>query len=265
MNWRGVFLGVVGVTSMCSIAAAEAERGKPKLIEEFLTAEPAYVESKGEFQLGAAIDYRRPARDWRAPVLVEFGITDRIEAEVEASYVSLPGAGSRHRGPGDVELGLHYALRPDVENVAVTLGADIGLPTGDEAKGLGSGQTDVEFLGIAGVKVGPAELHVAGMVEFDDEAEPALNAAVAYPRGDFRFTLEGNVLRGAEKTGFVEQDLVEEPGEDTDHENLVVVVTPGLFHRPSPEIEYGIGVPIGLTKAAPDWGIIARLTIEFEF
>ena len=265
MNWRDVFLCVIGVTSVSSIAAADGERGKPKLIEEFLTAEPTYVESKGEFQVGAAIDYRRPARDWRVPVLVEFGITDRIEAEVEASYVSLPGAGSRNRGPGDVELGLHYALRPDVENVAVTLGVDIGLPTGNEAKGLGSGQTNLEFLGIAGVRLGLAELHVAGRVEFDDEAEPALNAATVYPRGDFRFTLEANILRGAEKTGFVEQDLMEEPGEGTDHENLVVVVTPGLFHHPSPEIEYGIGVPIGLTRAAPDWGIIARLTIEFEF
>jgi hypothetical protein len=43
-----------------------------------------------------------------------------------------------------------------------------------------------------------------------------------------------------------------------------VVVTPGLFHRPSPKLEYGIGVPIGLTKTAPECGVIGRLTIEFE-
>jgi hypothetical protein len=268
MNWRGVFLCVVGVASFAPIATAEEEREKRALIEEFLTAEPSYVQLKGEIELSSALDYRRPAGNWGVPVLVEYGITDRIEAEVEASYLSVRGNGSRNRGPGDVELGLHYALRPDVDKVAVTLGADVGLATGDEAKGLGSGQSDVEFFGIAGMKLGRAELHVTGRLEVEEEeVQPAMNAAAVYPHGDLRFTLEANVLSGAERTKkwAVEQQVAEKLGKEKGSEDLWVVVTPGLFHRPSSEIEYGIGVPIGLTKAAPDWGIIARLTIEFEF
>ena len=35
--------------------------------------------------------------------------------------------------------------------MAVRLGGDVGLPTGDEAKGQGSRQTDVEFFMIAGM------------------------------------------------------------------------------------------------------------------
>jgi hypothetical protein len=265
MRWGGVFLCVVGLAGSGPFAAAEEAAEKPRLIEEFLTAEPTYVESRGEIQVGAALDYRRPAGDWRVPVLVEYGLTNRIEAELEWSYLSVPGEGSRHRGLGDLELGLHYALRPDVAKVAVTLGADVGLPTGDEAKGLGSGESDVEFLGIAGVRLGRAELHVTGMLELEDEAEPALNAAAVYPQGDFRFTLEANVLRGGAKARLVEQDPLGEPGEVTQDEDAWVVVTPGLFHRPSPEVEYGIGVPLGLTRSAPDWGVVGRLTVEFEF
>jgi len=94
--------------------------------------------------------------------------------------------------------------------------------------------------------------------EVGEEAEPGLNAAAVYPHGDLRFTLEANVLSGASKTG---EELDEERG----NEDLRVVVTPGLFHRPSPEIEYGIGMPIGVTRAAPEWGIVGRMTIEFEF
>ncbi len=264
MGWRAVFLCVAGVASFHPAAAAGEERGNPKLIEEFLTVEPSYVESRGEVQLGSAFDYRRPGSDWRVPVLVEYGITDRIEAELEGSYLSIPGVASRNRGLGDVDLGLHYALRPDVEQVAVTLGVDIGLPTGDEAKGLGSGQTDAEFLGIVGTRLGRGELHVAGMLEVGGEAEPALSAGAVAPRGDLRFTLEANVLRNKERSTLVAQELVEGQGEGTESEHLWVVLTPGLFHRPRPEIEYGLGVPIGLTRAAPDWGIIGRLTIEFE-
>jgi len=267
MNWRVVALCVVGVSSLCPIAAAGAEKEQRALIEEFLTAEPSYVQLKGETEFSSAFDYRKPAGDWSVPILVEYGITDRIEAEVEASYLSVPGDGARSRGPGDVELGLHYALRPDLDKVAVTLGTDVGLPTGDEARGLGSGRAGVEFFAIAGLKLGRAELHVTGMLEVGEEVEPGLNAAAAYPHGDFRFTLETNVLRGAERTEerIVEQQVAEKPGEEKGNEDLWVVVTPGLFHRPSPEIEYGIGVPIGLTSAAPEWGIIGRMTIEFEF
>ena len=254
MNWQVVVLLVAGVASFCPVAAAQGEREKRALLEEFLTAEPSYVQLKGEIEFSSAFDYRRPAGDWRVPVLVEFGITDRIEAEVEASYLAVPGDGRRNRGPGDVELGLHYALRPDVEEVAVTLGVDVGLPTGDQAQGLGSGESGVEFFGIAGLKLGRAELHVTGMLEAEEEIKPALNAAAVYPHGDLRFTLEANVLPDAEA-----------PGEKEGSEDLRVVVTPGLFHRPGPEVEYGIGAPIGLTGSAPDWGIIGRLTIEFEF
>ena len=166
-----------------------------------------------------------------------------------------------------MELGLLYALRSDVEKVAVTLGADVGLPAGDEGRGLGSGQTDVEFFGIAGMKLGRAELHVTGMLEVEEEVEPALNAAAVYPHGDLRFTLEANVLPGAERTKgrIVEQEVMGNLGEEKRNEDLWVVFTPGLFHRSHSDIEYGIGVPIGLTSAAPDWGVIARLTIEFEF
>ncbi len=73
------------------------------------------------------------------------------------------------------------------------------------------------------------------------------------------------MLNASERLRAFEQDLPEEPGERKNEENLWVVVTPGVFHRPSAEVEYGVGVPIGLTRKAPDWGIIARLTFEFEF
>ena len=260
-DWRSVLLCLGGLVSLVAIAAAQGGREPPKLLEEFLTAEPCYVQTRGEFEFSAAFDYRKPAADWRIPLLLEYGITDRLEAEVEGGYVSLPGAGSREGGPGDMELGLLYALRPGVGKVAVTVGAALGLPTGDESKGLGSGKIDVELLGIAGMPLGRAELHVTGMLEIEDEAEPGLNAAAVYPRGDFRFTLEANVLRGTARTRTVEQELADEPGEG-EAEETWVVLTPGLIHRPGPELEYGIGVPIGLTDTAPDWGIIGRLTIE---
>ncbi len=262
MRRGGIFVGVLGVALLLPLASAEG-REEPKLIEEFLTAEPCYVEAKGELQLGSAFDYRKPAGDLRFPVLAEYGITDRIQAEVEASYLSVSGGATRNRGQGDLELGLHYALRPEVEEVAVTLGAGVSLPTGEASKGLGTGETGVELLGIAGLRLGAAELHVAGMLEFEHEVEPALNAAAVYPLADFRFTLESNLLRGGQRTRIGEQDLTDVP-EQPGSENLWLVVTPGLFHRPRQEIEYGIGLPIGLTRAAPDWGVIGRVTIELD-
>jgi hypothetical protein len=261
MSWRGVCLGLVGVVLAGPVAAVGARAESRALIEEFLTTEPVYVQPRGETELSSSFDYRRPAGDWRIPVLVEYGITDRLEAEIEAVYLSLPGEGSRDRGPGDLELGLHYAIRPDVETVALTLGVNVGLPMGDETRGLGSGKTVVELMGIAGMKLGFAELHVAGVLEVGEEAEPELNAAVVYPRSDLRFTLETNVLRG-DGPGEV-RGASADPAVGSGEQDLRVVMTPGLFHCPRPGIEYGIGLAIGLSRVAPDWGVVSRLTVEF--
>lgn len=268
-HWQRVFVWALGVAVLGPVAAAAAGEERRALIEEFLTAEPSYVQRRGEFELSSAFDCRQPSGDWSVPVLVEYGITDRLEAELETGYVSVAGDGVRDHGLSDVELGLHYALRPEVADVAVTLGVDCGFPTGDDAKGLGSGRTEVEFFGIAGVSLGRAELHVTGRLALEEELELGLDAAAVCPRGDFRFVFEANALPGGGPTGggSLEPDAaagMEEQGAAAD-EDLWVVMTPGLFHRPGPEIEYGVGVPIGLTRAAPDWGVIGRLTIEFDF
>jgi hypothetical protein len=265
MDRRFVLSCVLGIVTLGGVASAAEPRKDPALLEEFLTAEPCYVQSRGEFELSAAFDHRRPGDAWRLPVLVEYGITDRLSAEVEGSYVSLDVAGSRGRGPGDTELGLLYALRPDVSRVALTLGASIGLPTGDEDEGLGSGRSDLELLGIVGVPLGRGELHVTGMLEMgDEEAEPALNAAAVLPAGDLRFTLEGNLSRGG-PSGWPDGAPADAAPADGDEEGACLVATPGLFYRPGPEFELGIGVPVGLTETAPDWGIVGRVTFELEF
>ncbi len=267
MRWPSAFLCVIGIACWGKAAAAGDRTEKPALIEEFLTTEPSYVQLAGELELSLAFDFRQPTEAWSAPLLVEYGITDRIEAEVEASYLSVHRDGSHSHGPDDVELGLHYALRPEVTEVAVTLGAELGLPTGDEARGLGSGRTEVGLLGSAGLALGRAELHVTGRLDIEDEVEPGLSAAAVLPRGAFRFTLEANALQGEGQ----EPGRTADPGApatlggETGGEGLWVVVTPGLFHRLGGEVEYGVGVPIGLTRAAPDWGVIARVTIGFEF
>lgn len=265
MKRHGILLGLVVVVTLGGVASAGEPGGKGALLEEFLTAEPCYVQSRGEFELSSALDYRRPGGGWRLPVLVEYGVTDRLEAEIEACYLSVPGDGDV-RGPGDVEVGLHYALRPDMATVALTLGADVGLPTGDEARGLGSGSADVELFGIAGLRLGRGELHVTGMLEIgDEEAEPALNAAAVLPAADFRFTLEANLSRGGTAAWPDGSPEDAAPADAAEEEDVSLVATPGLFYRPGPEFELGIGVPIGITGAAPDWGIVGRVTVELEF
>ena len=266
MKRRGILLGLVAVVVLGGAAPAGASGEKRALLEEFLTAEPCYVQARGEFELSSALDYRRPGGGWRLPVLVEYGITDRLEAEVEAGWLSVPGVDGDVRGPGDLEVGLHYALRPDVATVALTLGADVGLPTGDEERGLGSGRADVELFGIAGLRLGRGELHVTGMLEVgEEEAEPALNAAAVLPAADFRFTLEANLSRGGAAAWPDGSPEDAAPADDAEEEDVSLVVTPGLFFRPGPEFELGIGVPVGLTEAAPDWGIVGRVTVELEF
>jgi hypothetical protein len=58
--------------------------------------------------------------------------------------------------------------------------------------------------------------------------------------------------------------LVLEGNGETDGERTKYYVTPELVWKPGEHVELTLGVPVGVTRAAGDYGIIARVTIEFE-
>jgi hypothetical protein len=134
-------IGIIGIgVSPVLATAQEAEREQP--IQELFIGETVYVQDRGEVQLTSSFDYRKNGgeRSWRASQLAQYGISDRLEVDAELPVVPPAGSTSlRQAGLGDVEVGVLFGLRKDIESLAVSAGLRFRMPSGSEALGRGEG------------------------------------------------------------------------------------------------------------------------------
>ena len=111
-------------------------------------------------QLSALQHAARPAlRQNTTDVEVDVGVLRHLELSIECPLITLvrartrrPGERSTVVGIGDTNLGAKYTAveeRPDSRIPALAVGLALELPTGDTARGLGSGLIDVALDGIA--------------------------------------------------------------------------------------------------------------------
>jgi hypothetical protein len=237
------------------VAAQESEDdsprvGLPELIQEFALSETVYPQEKGETQITLSTLRLRndDGRLRETGLKVEYGITKRLQIELEAPYVSLrPNGQSRQRGFGDTSLGLSYNLRPGGgRRTAVSLGFAVSLPTGNERKELGTGKTIFEPSVVLAQQVGKAQVHLSFGTELGGvEREYSYNLAAVYPMSrKFYPTLELNGFRAAD-------------------EGNRVYLTPGAVYRIGKNAEVSVGIPVGLHTDGQKIGPVGKFTIEF--
>ncbi len=148
-------------------------RGELNLPRAFAT-EKAYPEDEAvlttatALESGAAVD---------ATLVYErrFGHQSQFEVSIPfASYVESDAVeGGRVNGLGDIALGLKRAMWHDPERGSIlSLGGEVKLPTGNEAKGLGGGETMVEgFVAFGQILPAGGFLHVQSGAEGPFEVE----------------------------------------------------------------------------------------------
>ena len=147
-----------------------------------------------------------------------------------------------------IEAGFMYNILKKDKPVAVSVALEAGLPSGDEKKGLGEGETEWAPSVILAKRMGKGQIHLNLGGEFSgDETGFFYNLAAVYPFHDFKPTLELN-------------------GRDADEHTLYL--TPGLVWEVPDDImddlELGAGVAKGLTSDAADWSVIFKATCEFD-
>lgn len=226
-----------------SLSAAAAEP-----LQELFFVELPYAQEAGEVQmtLGTSLmEFDRVTETEFVPVL-EYGFTDRFQATLEPSYASVdPRGQSAERGLGDVEAELLYSILGEEAPVLLSFGWGIGLPTGNEDKGLGDGDLTMESTLSLGKDVGRGGIYASFAGELDgEETEFHYGVAVVHSIGDWRPSLELSRL-------------------DSDDEGLWYLA-PGLTRTGTGDLELALGLPVGLTQEAADWGVAFMLTYEFS-
>lgn len=126
-----------------SAVVAYAEPQRTALTYENKFPELHHLELGYDFVTREFGDYRYTDHD----LVARFGLVDNLTVHAALPYeMYSPDWGTKERGIGDVQLGLNLVAYQDVFTFPyVAPHADVWLPTGDEDKNLGSGDTLYKF------------------------------------------------------------------------------------------------------------------------
>lgn len=127
------------VLLLMGFAAGSAFAARPLETDDAGTVDPGAI----ELELGAAFESDPAADAWETPIGIKTGIISGLDAGLGVGWQRLDDAGLTESGITDLELGAKWNFLSETNALpAVSLTAAVNLPTADEDKGLGSGETD---------------------------------------------------------------------------------------------------------------------------
>ncbi len=212
---------------------------------DICAAGEAYI--TGDFDFSK---YPGSTKQFRYQLQGQYGITDQLAIGGFAPGISTKIKRTQ-TGIGDIDLYAQYKLDQFVnpEIVDLTVQVDLVLPTGNSSRMRDTGKFGVRPLLLAYKdfgQQGPGILGVYGLAGFTvtTNSDIRLAAAVTYQINQWVGIFE-----------FYDQDGV--------HGHPFVELTPGLSYRGFGAWEFTVGVPVGVSKGTPDYGIAGKISYRF--
>jgi len=267
-------LAVLLSLGVYSLAAEEADQRPAKGIQDnsFLVEE-AYNQEAGVVQhiLGIQHGINRVSgaddRSWDFVFSQEwplFSQTHQISYTVP--YSLLESGGRSVNGFGDVLLNYRFqALYEGDTRPAFAPRFSLVLPTGSESKGLGNDTVGYLFnLPVSKIVADRWTLHAnAGLALFPDlngrnPVTYQLGASAIYAvNSNFNLMLESTArwIETVNASGHIDREF----------ESVISPAVRYAFNLKAGQLVLGVGAPIGLTKAAADYGVIFYVSFEHRF
>lgn len=261
-RWFVFVVGALGAAS--SAFAQDHTHGAPLHLSHPLIAESPSPDTKIRFDY---IHFNRPGDEGRqhtARFEGEYAFTPSLSVEIDVPYTYLdPDEASSEHNLDNTEIGLKYANFALAEKgLLLGGGLELGLPTGDDAKGIGSNNVvEVEPFIDFGYKQGRFEavgfLAVGFPVNENDENEAdreyEWNLSLLYhltPWIETLLELDGEIIDGGEEDGF-----------DT------ASFTPGIKIRPLRDstLRLGAGVRLPLATNEKEFHAMAIGSVFYHF
>lgn len=254
----GLAVGIAVVT----VESAQAS-WHPSDMDEIRMTTP-YTPEKGEFEIYQVTEFLNDgaATSTKTFTRFEYGLTDDLVAEFKVPFrFKRPASGANTEGLGDLDVELKYQLfKEESAPMAVAIGFEVGLPTGDEDRGLGNGGFKYEPILALGKTFG-----VFSIVQ-DIKLELIRESGGGVKR-------EGSLTTALTWTPVKKFAEVEHPTLELaldwkweEKEKAKLALIPGVrgeFEHLPVELEWGLGFPIALNGAADRWGVITAFEVEF--
>jgi hypothetical protein len=269
MSERANKLLVITALLMLSLSVAtksqqqsDSGQSPSQPLQEVFQSELVYPQEKGALQFTSTSSFGRVGRKFSHEVSLEYGITKawQVDLQWESFARSVRDDGSITHGTGDLRLGTKYSfMNIHGSHFHSAIGFEIGLPAAGAAKGISERQMEYEpYVIVARDFPGWSRLQLFSQLGLNftrplsDSATPdahRFSRTLKWTSGMFvafhraRFT---NEIGWSKSTA--ENDLS---------------FTPGIVWKLPHDLEFGVGVPLGLTHNAERLRTIVKLVYEF--
>ena len=272
----------------CPAQAQDDEPEEPDFF--FLTGGP-YTQKKHSPQIIWANQWFRDSsaglhsRDYIGAGRAEWGFTDRLEFDMEFGALALKERTAgvttfAEHGSDDVLFGVRYRLlREGSAPITLTMGPQVIAPVASRRRGLGTGEVGYAWDVTAAKDWGGPVFLVASLnlgltpdvPAFPDGSGPEFDlSSLEWSSALGWRALERPATGGANHDIHVLFELAGLRADDIDAGTRVrateLQFSPGLRYgylsRSGKLAEIGLAFPVGLTGAAPDWGVILQFQFE---
>ena len=239
----------------CCVAIAQAGDEKQRetkveeILEELFLGEVVFPQERGELQFTPGFFWSHKREDDLAiPVLLEYGITDRLQIMCELPVELADEAA----GLGNVELGGYCNFFSDA-NAGRAYGAGVGLALPTATTDVGEEAVIFEPFFIAYQEVGRVSVNVFTKLEIEAPISGEEDTQIG---GEIGLALFGQLGR------FVP---LLELGVEIEEDETAVRIAPAIVWQPRrlENAEFGVSLPVGVTEQTPDLGVFVLMTWEF--
>lgn len=252
----------------------------------FLVTE-GYNQEQGELQLSFTSRYMDRQRSkegdevktknqWEWVTSVEYGLWDWLEFEVEVPFAHIHKqttddgeiANLDETGISDIETGIRINLFEEERDKwwshTLSAGFEVSWPSGRWRKDLGTDQFGWETNLVLSKTTDKWAYHLLGGFGMTEDAR---EQGESEKHDVEEFEVGGALVYGATDRLDIICELFseferEKNGTSESHETEFYIV-PSIGYKLFDDFEMGLGVPIGLTDASYDWGIVAKIQYEW--
>jgi hypothetical protein len=224
------------------------------------TTEDAGVAGKGVAQFEISWDYLKWRNGDRNNIFLFvpiYGLTDKIELSVEVPCIfSNPSDDDHVNGVGDVNLvGKFLLLAEKGLRPAFTLKGIVKTNSGDEKKGLGSGDIDYSIVAVSSKGINALTLHaMLGYTFVGDNGDENIRNIYLYGiAADYALTEKFHCVAEINGNQNPDRRITEHP----------VSSLLGITYKVSDMITLDGGVRYGFNDSLPQWNTTMGMTITF--
>jgi hypothetical protein len=261
MMKRILLIAVLVALVVGSSSAAIAQKQRDQPLQELFQTEVVYLQEKGSLQFTWASNFSNVNKKFSNDLAVEYGRTHswQIGLQWESFARKKAEDGLISRGSGDLRIGTKYSfMNIRGSNFHSAVGFELGLPAASVKKGISEGKVEYEPYVIVAKdfpklsrlqlfsQLGLIFAHpVTRSTALDDHQGRTVewNSGMFVPYRQARFTTEINWSK------------------DVTENNLYL--TPGIIWKLPRDLEFGVGVPVGLSRDADSLRMIVKLVYEF--